>query len=70
MLNYGLDLEAKSGDQQEMIEFLSNLDREKLGNIFLVHGDFDQQEVFKKALEDNNFTNIEIPELGQEYKLN
>lgn len=65
-----LDSYSGHGDQQEMIEFLSNLDRKKLKNIFLVHGDLDQQEAFQKSLEENNFNNIEIPELGQEYKLN
>lgn len=65
-----MDSYSGHGDQQEMIEFLSNLDRQKLKNIFLVHGELDSQEAFKEALEQNEFKNIEIPELGQEYTLN
>ena len=53
-----------------MIDFLSNLERDKLRNIFLVHGEQDGQVQFKDALEINGFNEIEIPSLGQEFKLN
>ena len=65
-----MDSYSGHGDQQEMIEFLSNLDRRKLKNIFLVHGELDSQQAFKSALEKSNFNGIEIPELGQEFILN
>ena len=57
------------GDQQEMLDFLSNLDRDKLKNIFLVHGEQEGQVQFKDALEINGFNEIEIPSLGNEFKL-
>jgi metallo-beta-lactamase family protein len=64
-----MDSYSGHGDQQEMLDFLSNLDRNKLKKIFLVHGELDSQQEFKIALEENNFSGIEIPELGQEFEL-
>jgi metallo-beta-lactamase family protein len=65
-----MDSYSGHGDQQEMIDFLSNLDRKKLKNIFLVHGELDSQQAFKSVLEVNKFSGIEIPGLGQEFNLN
>jgi len=62
-----MDSYSGHGDQKEMINFLSNLDRNKLKQIFLVHGELDSQQAFKSALEENKFSGIEIPELGQEF---
>jgi metallo-beta-lactamase family protein len=64
-----MDSYSAHGDQNEMLEYLSNLDRSKLKNIFLVHGDLERQEKFRAGLEQEGFGNIEIPELGQKYKL-
>jgi len=64
-----MDSYSAHGDQQEMIDFLFNLDRKKLKNIFLVHGELDSQEAFKSVLEINKFSGIEIPDLGQEFEL-
>ena len=36
-----------------------------LKKLFLVHGDFDTQIVFKKFLNENGFPRVEIPELGE-----
>jgi len=57
------------GDQQEMIDFLSNQNRKKLKKIFLTHGEIDRQEIFKKALLENDFREVHIPELGETVKL-
>lgn len=64
-----MDSYSGHGDQQEMIDFLSNLDRKKLKKIFLVHGEPDSQEAFKSVLEINKFRGIEMPDLGQEFEL-
>ena len=64
-----MDSYSAHGDQQEMMDFLSNLDRKKLKNIFLVHGELDSQEAFKSVLEINKFSGIKIPDLGQEFEL-
>jgi metallo-beta-lactamase family protein len=56
-------------DEPELLQFVSNQDKEKLKNIFLVHGELKRQEAFKTALENNNFKKIIIPELGDEFEL-
>jgi len=56
------------GDQQEMIDFLSNQNRKKLKKIFLTHGEIKRQEIFKTALLENDFREVMIPELGETFK--
>lgn len=63
-----MDSFSAHGDQSEMIAFLDNQDRHKLKRVFLVHGEIKRQEVFKEVLEENNFKNVQIPYLGQEYR--
>ena len=64
-----LDSYSAHGDQAEMIGFLSNLNRERLKALFLVHGEKDQQEIFKSALGRQGFLNIKIPKLNEEFIL-
>jgi metallo-beta-lactamase family protein len=56
-------------DSDELIDYCSNFDKSKMQNIFLVHGDIDQQEKFKKRLETINFLNITIPSRSEEFIL-
>ena len=64
-------IESFSGhaDYKEMIQFLSCQNQKNISNIFLVHGEFQSQLSYKKSLEENGFSNIEIPEQGQEYNI-
>jgi metallo-beta-lactamase family protein len=64
-----MDSYSAHGDQNEMLEYLSNLDRNKLKTIYLVHGEIDRQEKFKDGLLKEGFVNIEIPELGDKSKI-
>lgn len=57
------------GDQNEMLQFLDNQNREKLKEIFLVHGDEDRQKAFAVGLKEHGFKNISIPMLGQSFEL-
>ncbi len=59
-----VDSYSAHGDQDEMIDYLDNLDRNRLKNIFLVHGELDRQEIFREALLKNGFTDVQIPELN------
>lgn len=61
-----IDSYSAHGDQDEMIEYLDNLNRDKLKTIFLVHGEIDSQQEFSKALMQNGFKDIQIPELKHE----
>ncbi len=57
------------GDYNEMINFLGCQDKKQLKNVFLVHGEADAQVYYKNELEKAGYSNIEIPEQGQEFNL-
>ena len=52
-----------------MIDFLNPLDKARLKKTFLVHGEYESQTVFRDKLMENGFSNIEIPEQGNEFEL-
>jgi metallo-beta-lactamase family protein len=56
-------------DENELIGYCSRLSKDKLNKIFLVHGEIEQQKIFKKRLEDTGFKNIMIPDRGFETEL-
>lgn len=60
-----MDSFSAHGDYQEMIEFISN-QKKGLKKLWLVHGDFEVQQKFKKTLDENGFHNVIIPALGHE----
>lgn len=64
-----MDSYSAHGDEPEMLDYLSGLPRERLKQIFLVHGDLDRQEKFRKALLKDGFKNVQIPELGQKFDI-
>ena len=55
-------------DYLEMTQWLSEIDTSRLKKIFLVHGENDSQEFFKKHLEERGYK-VEIVEYGKEYQL-
>jgi metallo-beta-lactamase family protein len=57
------------GDYQEMTDYLSCQDPEKVKEIFLVHGEMMAQLRFKEHLEKQGFQNVTIPEHGQVFRL-
>lgn len=65
---YVMDSFSAHADRKEMLAFLQN-QKKHLRKLFLVHGTLDRQEKFKEYLEGNGFDNIEIPELGSEFRL-
>ena len=56
-------------DSNELVHYCETLNKEKLKKIFLVHGDFDQQEKFKARLVTSGFKCIEIPNKGDVFEL-
>lgn len=64
-----MDSFSAHGDYNEMIDFLSNQDREHLKKVFLVHGELDTQKAFKEKLKETGLDTIYIPHLGQEFKV-
>jgi len=63
-----MDSFSAHGDEPEMLAYLSNLDRDRLKAVYLVHGNYDRQTKFKSALEREGFRNIGIPELGDSHE--
>ncbi len=56
-------------DRNELLAYISAFDRRSMQNIFLVHGDYDQQEKFAAGLNAGGFKDVTIPERGQTIEL-
>jgi len=56
-------------DANELIDYVNQFDEEMLKHIFLVHGDLDQQEIFKKKILENGFSRVTIPDKGDVFVL-
>ena len=57
------------GDYEDLCHFLACQDPQKIRKLFLVHGEYDVQQAFKKRLNNKGFQNVEIPELHSEVVL-
>lgn len=57
------------GDYEDLLKFISNQDPQKIKQIFLVHGDYDVQQVFREKLLAKGYRNVEIPDRHQEFDL-
>ena len=56
-------------DEPGMLEFLSKLDRDKLKKVFLVHGAFERQKLFKSALNNAGFDKVVIPDYNESFEI-
>jgi metallo-beta-lactamase family protein len=57
------------GDYKEMISFLSCQDKKAIAKTFIVHGEYETQKKYVVSLQNEGFSNIEIPAKGQEYEI-
>lgn len=57
------------GDYNEMLSFLNCQDKQQLRKVFLVHGDTEALEFFKKEMEKAGYSNLEIPSQREVYEL-
>ncbi|MDZ7737494.1 MAG: MBL fold metallo-hydrolase [Bacteroidales bacterium] len=64
-----IDSYSGHGDYKEMTQFLSCQDKQRLKQIFLVHGDNEAQEHYKAHLENNGYSNIQRPARADEFTL-
>lgn len=62
-----MDSFSGHADQGELLDFLSNLNRDRLRKILLVHGDRDRQDFLKKGLLEDGFRQVILPELGESF---
>ncbi len=56
-------------DSNELTEYCKKFDKKKMKKIFLVHGDFDQQEKFAARLKTIGFDNVYIPNRGDVFEI-
>jgi metallo-beta-lactamase family protein len=57
------------GDYEDLLHFLSCQDPAMVKELFLVHGEYEVQQHFKKTLNDKGFMNVEIPYQHQRIEL-
>ncbi len=57
------------GDQREMLAFLQSQEPKRLRQLFLVHGEPEQQLPFKALLEQEGFHEVVLPILGETFSL-
>jgi metallo-beta-lactamase family protein len=62
------DVLSAHGDHDDLLNTVKQLDKEKLKNIFLVHGETESMQAFADALEDEGYP-VVIPEKGVSYEL-
>lgn len=56
-------------DADELIDYCESLDKGRMQNIFLVHGDIDQQQKYKERLHSHDFQTVTIPSRGDSFQL-
>ena len=64
-----MDSFSGHGDYNEMIEFLSCQNPDKVKKVFLVHGEYETQVSFKLKLEAKGYKNIHIPALYESVEI-
>ena len=63
-----IDAFSAHADQKEMLDYLRPL-RQHVKKLFLVHGTIERQEIFRTKLQEHQFEEVIIPELGDEFEL-
>ncbi|UCF35487.1 MAG: MBL fold metallo-hydrolase [Acidobacteriota bacterium] len=56
-------------DRKGLLRFIDIQSREKLGHVFLVHGEEEQALPLKKSIQDLGFQSVHFPDRGQVYNL-
>jgi len=64
-----MDSFSAHGDYVEMLEFLSCQDPSKVKTVFLVHGEYDKQLIWKEKLQAAGFKHIEIPDMKEKVNI-
>ena len=61
---FRIDSYSGHGDYNEMIDFLNCQNKNNIKRTFIVHGEYEAQQAYKEHLENDGFSNIEIPDKG------
>ena len=65
-----MDSFSAHADYQEIIQFLSCQDKSKVKQVFLVHGDYEVQKIFREKLLNEGYSNVYIPAHQEEVIIN
>ena len=57
------------GDYEDLLKFMSCQDPASVKKVFLVHGEYEVQQIFKGKLIEKGFKNVEIPDRHQVFEL-
>ena len=63
------DIFSGHTDKNGLLKYMNQQDKKKLKRIFLVHGEYQSMQDFAETLQQEGFSNIELPEYGQSYDL-
>jgi metallo-beta-lactamase family protein len=66
---YVLNSFSAHADRDELREYFGKFGKDSLEQIFLVHGDYDQQQALQGMLGEMNRQNVSIPEKGDEVQI-
>ncbi len=64
-----MDSFSAHADHYEIMEYLSNIDKERLKGVFLVHGEPEKQKLLQDGLFEEGFKEVHIPVLGERFEL-
>jgi len=64
-----IDSLSAHADSNELTNYCANFNREKMQNLFIVHGEFDQQEKFADRLKAIGFSKVTIPSHGDIFEI-
>jgi metallo-beta-lactamase family protein len=64
-----MDSLSAHADKNELLNYCSQFDKSRMQNIFLVHGELEQQEPFRTSLKSLGFQNILIPNSGDKVNI-
>ncbi|GAB3891193.1 MBL fold metallo-hydrolase RNA specificity domain-containing protein [Spirosoma agri] len=64
-----MDSFSAHADYREMLHFLSCQDPTRVKTVFLVHGDYDKQVIWKGKLQAAGFNHVEIPDMKEKASL-
>ncbi|MCL5268843.1 MAG: MBL fold metallo-hydrolase [Bacteroidetes bacterium] len=56
-------------DHNDLVAFANNFDKKKLRNIFLVHGEKEEQSALSQSLNQIGFKNVVAPRKGEEFNI-
>jgi metallo-beta-lactamase family protein len=56
-------------DEPELLDFIGQMDKERLKSVFLVHGELERQKLLQSAMQQAGYANVEIPEKGRVFQV-